>query len=367
MTQFPADKSTTAGVVPLRTVSMQVVRVLLDAVADAGVPRAALLAAAQLDACEVHDVHAKLSMPMFYELLEHALRLTRDPAFGLHSIERMPDSALNPISALVAHAPTLRDAVDGILRFRTLLGDEAGFSLEENTEHVVLRFKSPGDASPPVHRYLAEIAVAGMYRLIKRFRSDARVDLVTFTYGAPRYRPAYRRIFDGRARFGRPFTGLRFNSALMTAAGPHPDAELQTLLQTFAHDRMLALRGLAKCAPYATRVQEFLVSQGPSCDMSMRSTARALGLCERSLRRRLAAEGTRYSDVVDRALLTIARRYLVLERRTIKETAGELGFADTSSFHRAFRRWTGLTPNEFCRQHKESTLRLAGESELVHH
>jgi methylphosphotriester-DNA--protein-cysteine methyltransferase len=48
----------------------------------------------------------------------------------------------------------------------------------------------------------------------------------------------------------------------------------------------------------------------------------------------------------------IARTCLRDERHTILETALELGFADNTGFHRAFKRWTGLTPTEYRRQQK---------------
>src|SRR5262245_39691004 len=72
--------------------------------------------------------------------------------------------------------------------------------------------------------------------------------------------------------------------------------------------------------------------------------------CAYVTRRVYWAKGT-YDQVLDEALLTIARRRLIRERRTIKETANALGFATTTSFHRAFKRWTGLTPLAFCRRY----------------
>jgi AraC-like DNA-binding protein len=78
-------------------------------------------------------------------------------------------------------------------------------------------------------------------------------------------------------------------------------------------------------------------------DLSVAAIARALKMSPRTLQRRLGASSTRLSDVVDRA-----RRDRALADLRAGATAAEityaLGFSETRAFFRAFRRWTGTTP-----------------------
>lgn len=78
--------------------------------------------------------------------------------------------------------------------------------------------------------------------------------------------------------------------------------------------------------------------------MTLRQVAQRLHLSERSLQRRLDAEGTRFADLVDEVRRELALRYIADERLALGEVAYLLGFAEPSPFHRAFKRWTGTTP-----------------------
>jgi AraC-like DNA-binding protein len=78
--------------------------------------------------------------------------------------------------------------------------------------------------------------------------------------------------------------------------------------------------------------------------------AQALHLSVRTLYRRLEAEHTSFQQVKDEVRRDVAIDRLTNGREPVSQIAVELGFGDTSSFHRAFRAWTGMTPNAY-RQH----------------
>jgi len=337
------------GAHPTNMVSMQVVRTLVDAVVKVGVAQSYFLRVAKLEASQLQAFDARLPRSKLYELFDLALELTGDPAFGLHSIEAMSSDALNPIAALIVHSATLRDAIASLQEFRAMLGNEASFHVHEEHGKVCIRTKRLDDEPLHVRRFMAEITVAGLFRIIERFRPEARLDAVAFDYAAPPYHREYARIFGGRARFEQPFSGLVFDSALLAAAAPHPDAELHQALSVFAQRRVARL---TNHSPYAARVYEFLAWQRPPRDMTMPAVARSLGVSVRSLRRYLTAEGKSFSSIVDDAQAFIAKACLLDERRTIQDTSVELGFADHTGFYRAFKRWTGVTPAEYRRQHR---------------
>jgi AraC-like DNA-binding protein len=85
----------------------------------------------------------------------------------------------------------------------------------------------------------------------------------------------------------------------------------------------------------------------------MDEAARSVGLSVRSLRRRLSSEGSSYQTVANEALVIVAKHLLMPKQYSIQETAYAMGFADARSFHRAFRRWTGVTPGAYRRAERE--------------
>ena len=92
------------------------------------------------------------------------------------------------------------------------------------------------------------------------------------------------------------------------------------------------------------RAIEQLLGSG---EVSLSRVARDMATSPRSLQRRLAREETHFGAVVDQVREKLARHYLRDKGRTTTEVALLLGFADLSSFSRAFKRWTGESPAAF--------------------
>jgi len=107
------------------------------------------------------------------------------------------------------------------------------------------------------------------------------------------------------------------------------------------------LQDVAESCSFAERVRQLIVTRYADSEPNMQSIARRLGLSPRSLRRKLEAEGTGFGAVSDDALAQVARDILNEPHTTVQEAAYRMGFSEASSFHRAFKRWTGMTPSAY--------------------
>jgi AraC-like DNA-binding protein len=92
-----------------------------------------------------------------------------------------------------------------------------------------------------------------------------------------------------------------------------------------------------------------LLSQLAGGEVGLGTLARSMHMSERTLRRRLSERGTSYQALLDELRSTQARTLIGHGAEPVDRIAQRLGFADTSSFFHAFKRWTGQTPAQFRR------------------
>ena len=340
---LPVSEAIHARTTPEPMVSALVVRGLLEAVERAGLARERLLSAARLDPAQLDLIDARLSRAAVHKLIALALELTNDSALGLHWAERVDEGSFVPLSNVMAHSATLRKAFEALGQLHRMLTDHPSFQLVERQDKATVRIHLSA-TSLAVQRFSAEMAVSGFYRILRHVSADARPELVSFEYAAPAYHDEYVRLFEGAALFRQPFTGIVFDRALLDMPALRKDDEVHEALRALAERR---LQRMTRTTPYAVQVREFLVRERRGQRTHMSAVARALHLSVRSLRRRLDAERKPYNDIVNEALAVVAKDLLRDQRRSIQETAYELGFTSFSAFHRAFRRSTGTTPRAF--------------------
>jgi AraC-like DNA-binding protein len=323
------------------------VRALVEYVEQRGVSRQDFMRRASLSEARVTDGSARFTLGEFDTAQHTAVALTEDEALGLHLGEHTTDAAFDVLGNLVAHAPTLRDALHLTIEFSALVFEEAHLVLEEQVDMARLSFQFPG-ISPLGARMNAEFAAAGLARTIRIFAGpSARVDRARFEHVVPAYRHEYSRLFEGAERFGQHFTGLEFPRSLLDARPLHHHAGLYGLLRGEARRTRDALE-LGRSQ--AERLRNYLSARPPDRLPTMDIAARELGMSVRSLRRRLAEEGVTYRALVQGILEDTAAHVLASPGRSVQEAAQVTGFSNVTTFERAFKQWTGVTPTQFRRR-----------------
>lgn len=323
--------------------SILLVRALVEGVEKVGVPREKFLAAAGYDAARLEGGDTRISVEEHDRLVELAIEVTGDRALGLHMAEGADTTTYSLVAHLIAYAKTMRHAIQSYLRYHHLLTDRSQYQLVEKGKNATLLFEV-APASLVCQRFHAELTLAGLFRMVQYFGGDEWIHGVSFEHQRPDYSAEYARLFHGLEHFGQSASSVTFDAELLDRPQFHADAEFHAVIEAQAQQRVSRLVGQT---PYRDRVFQHLLECVTIQRQDMGATALALGVSVRTLRRRLQDEGASYTELAKGALAARAQRLVGDAGRTIDESAYLLGFSERSAFHRAFKRWTGMTPREY--------------------
>ncbi|MGB5305171.1 MAG: AraC family transcriptional regulator [Gammaproteobacteria bacterium] len=113
-------------------------------------------------------------------------------------------------------------------------------------------------------------------------------------------------------------------------------------------------------------MQQVIIDMLPNGYPSIASTATRIGISVRTMQRRLAEAGDKYSDFIDRVRFEQACRYLKNPQIPLGKVSVLLGYRDPSSFSRAFTRWAGMAPRQY-RQQAAGSSESTAESQRRYH
>jgi AraC-like DNA-binding protein len=143
------------------------------------------------------------------------------------------------------------------------------------------------------------------------------------------------------------WSGIEFPRNTMQTALTRRDPVLRAVLEGHAAGKAPVSNTEPDSA--AKRVRAVLTSRIGEDLPDLEHVARHLAMAPRTLQRRLAAEGASYKDLIDLTRREAAERLLADRSLGVAEVGYLLGFSEPSAFHRAFKRWLGVSPLEYRR------------------
>jgi len=299
---------------------------------------------AGIDAEALRAPGARIPRAALTRLWREAVAATGDPCFGLTAARYALPTSFHALGYAVLASDSLREALERIIRYRRLIGDVVRLDLEDMGERS--RFVIDVDAAPGAVPFEAIDAFAlTIVRQARLLRGQPRSGPLAVSLRRPE--PAgserFRDSFRAPVAFDQPANFLEFARADLDAPLPTGNAELAR------QNDEAVVRYLARLehTGVAVRVQHALLEELPNGAPSKNAVARRLGMSARTLQRHLDGERTSFKELLNDARLTLARDYLEAGQLPLTEIAFMLGFADSSAFSRAFKRWTGSAPRDY--------------------
>jgi len=277
---------------------------------------------------------------VYMALLNDAIELCGDPAIALHAARCDERGDFDVVEYAAANCATIGEALTLAARFIALQHDGLFMELDVVPPMAALRVRGvSGLAHTPagMEFLFASLLTCGS----RSVGHPTRPQRVEFTHAAPPDTRIYEDVFR-EVRFGSEANVMWVKAAALEVPHCAPD---RSLLQILTNHADVLLSQLPRTPSFSERaraaIADLLGHSGAD------QVARRLAVSLRTLHRRLAEEGTSHGEIVDDVRREQAMLHLAGNRFSIGEIAFLLGFAHPNGFHKAFKRWTRMTPAQY--------------------
>jgi AraC-like DNA-binding protein len=321
-------------------------QLILDVAATHGVDPAALLAASAVDPALMTDPHARLTALQSGSMLVNAMEMSGEPAIGYEIGLHSSLTTHGIMGYGLISSSTVRQAIGLSERYLparlpmltmtlTVDGPVAAIEIVENAPLGTVR------------QCTLDLFLVGVARiapvLTDRLRRSEELEL-WFDYPEPEY----------YARFADRLPVARFEMGSNQVRFPASDLDLQPETANHVTVAMVEeqcrreLEQLGLDGDLVVQVQAAL-REAPDGIPDLDTVADRLSMSSRTFKRRLQEHGTSFRQLVESARKAEAVRLLTGTALSVAQVAERLGYADASSFSRAFQKWTATTPGAFRR------------------
>jgi AraC-like DNA-binding protein len=288
---------------------------------------------------------ARLGIDVIGNIMRRARELTEEDGLGFFLGLQMRASTHGFLGFAAMTAPTVRSALDLIPRFAPTLTDALRITLLTQGSTTFLRVAE----LTPLGEARSEIMTAimiGLWQMASAITGAALVGDTELNLAAPRaYEARFLHLTPRPIRFGAPHNQLSMETAALDTPLLMADPAAQQLATEQCSRELLAL---TRTTTTAETVRSALSAEG-GLSLGLSDIAKRLYMSERTLKRRLMAQGTSFAALIEQVRRERATVLLETSDLPLSEVAEQVGYTELANFTRAFRRWTGVTPHRFRR------------------
>ena len=325
------------------------IAIAVQALVEVGLSATLLLETTGLDMRALRDPDTRVSSMQLLNVARNAVRLACGSDAGLRIGLRYHASCYGMLGYAVLCSATLRQAFDTTVRYNRLgnsMLDSQWIETAESAAWVIPNFDEFRllDRSPLLYGFVRDMCMATYVTVFKDVMGAWCIPLrIGFTGPPPPHVDSLARAFECPLEFNQPRNELHYPVAWLERApqlaNPITAAQVSStcarMLEEFQWQSGI------------TRRVYHELTHTPGHFPEIETVAATLCVTSRTLRRRLAAEGTSYTDLLDGVRHALAMDFLCTSMLSTDDIASSLGFSDSASFRRAFKRWTGKSLTVF--------------------
>lgn len=313
-----------------------------------GADQSTLLRQSSIQPAILEDADNRVQLNAYQSLMHHAQNMCKMPEIALAFGAGTDLEQISVLGIISQASNTMADAFAMANRYGPLVDDVAlagaGDRFAKIADKQGVWFVDQR-ANPNAFPELTETTFARVVSDINRhFDGRPKVIKVLMTHAAPPHAEKYQNYLQSPIEFSSNKNALLFAEDWNTIPMPRSNQYLFGALANHAEDLLCTLKA---ADTMRAKVEQILLPLLHTGDISMEAVAKQLNQSRPTLYRKLKAEGVSFERIHDQLRQTMALDYLSSRRVSVNETAYLVGFADASSFSRAFKRWTGDSPRQF--------------------
>ena len=286
---------------------------------------------------------ARVSSSQYSLLLQNVWNLMEDEFMGLGP-RRCRTGTFATMCALMIDCPNLEAVYRQAFDFCRLFDPMVGMQLEKQGDEVKLVTVIEGDFDDSL-RFFQESILVIWHRLGSwLIGHPAELTRAEFSYPEPAHGDEYRHIFHCPLAFNAPHTALTFSKRFLDSPVIRDKSKMRQFLKTSPAD---LLSRPDESNTYTGRIRALIGKDFSRSLPDFEWIASELNTSPQTLRRRLKQENTSFQELKDLLRRDMAIYYLSRPDLAINDIAFKVGFTEPSTFHRAFKKWTGVTPGAY--------------------
>lgn len=298
-----------------------------------------------IDARVMRDPDAYIDSKSVIDTLEYCSSAFNDPLFGLRLAQHQDPDVFGSVATLCRSASSLREALTSFIDYIPVVHSPvAVLELAEGRETAELRWHLQEDLGQNIQAsYKATLLILKLLHQVggRNFRpSYVNLTVCSRHKDVPEIANRLGCLFRGNASSN----AIAFPSALLDQGVTSSNRLLYRLLGGYL--------GRVRASSRKTileRVEDYVHGALPSGNCSIQHCAKKLGMSVRTLQAHLSESGLKFSDVLESQRIELAKVHLQRDDLNLDDVAAMLGYSEQSSFGRAFKRWSGQTPQKYRR------------------
>lgn len=307
------------------------------------------------DFFENHSPDGFMGYEQVETLLRNAARHTNCPYIGALLGSRQTIRLLGIIGYVMQQSSSVKVALDQLIEnFYLHVKGGSVLELEVAGDHAIFGYRVTGDfneVSQTNELAMAEAVVV----LSALFGDHWKPTAVRFTHKAPANLKPYYEIYRGPVSFNQEENQVLFPKELLNRKITSADPELKKILLNHIELLKKEISQKKPSNDVCTKVEMLIRQTLPLGKVSSKQIASLMSVHRRTLHRMLKTERSSFMTILEKVRASVAMDRLKHSDISIIQLANYLGYADNSAFTRSFKRWTGMTPQQWKKESSEGT------------